>query len=334
MKALVLGCGSIGLRHIAHLRQLGLADVEAADPNLVARERAKAECGLAVQPDPEKALGRKPDIVLVCTPASTHVPVVMKALDAGAHVFVEKPLSTSLEGIDALLERVQADGRTVQVGYQLRYHPAMRKAKSLLESGRLGEILAAHAEFGLYLPKWWPSRDYRDSYMATTDLGGGLLLDVSHEIDLLIWFLGAVKEVSAYGERLSTLEIKGPDVIKVLMKMASGTLVSLNIDCLQPTYTRGYRLAGEGTALRWDCPSGRADSSLGRLWMCDRKSDRFQRVRVQGSPQNAYLDELRDFLSSVTTGRPPAVGVREGAEVLRVAMAVQQAMQGGRSIRV
>lgn len=334
MKALVLGCGSIGLRHITHLRQLGLSDVEAADPNPAACDQAKARYGIEVQRDPEKALDRRPDIVLVCTPAWTHVPIVMKALDAGAHVFVEKPLSTTLDGIDALLGRVQTDRRIIQVGYQLRYHPAVRATKSILESGRLGKILTAYAEFGLYLPTWWRGRDYRDSYMAKADQGGGLLLDVSHEIDLLMWFLGKVDEVAAYGEKLSTLEIQGLDAIKVLMKMVDGTLVSLDIDCLQPTYTRGYKLVGEGTALRWECPNGRADSSLGSLLVCDRTSDRFQRVRVQGSPQNTYLEELRDFLSSVTTGRPPEVDVRSSVEVLRVAMAIQQAIQTGCSVRV
>ncbi len=334
MKVLVVGCGSIGLRHIRHLRQLGIRAIEAADSNPAVCRRVQGQCGVTVHLNAERAFDRKPDVVLVCTPAATHVPMVNRALDAGAHVFVEKPLSTNLEGTDALVERVRADGRIVQVGYQLRYHPAMRATKAILESGRLGNILMAHAEFGFYLATWWPGRDYRESYMATPDQSGGLLLDVSHELDLVMWFLGKVKEVFAYGAKLSTLEIQGLDVIKVVLTMADGAVVSLNIDCLQPTYTRGYKLVGEGTALTWECSNGRADKSRGRLWMSDGTSERQRRVPVQGDPRNTYRDELRDFLSAVETGRAPTVGVECGVEVLRVAGAIQRSIETGQPVRL
>ncbi len=334
MKALILGCGSIGLRHVGHLRKLGLMDIQAADPNAQARDRAKALCGIPVAPNSEEALSRRPDIVLVCTPAATHIPLALKALEAGAHVFVEKPLSTSMEGIEALQERIQSDGRIVQIGYQLRYHPAMKASREMIRSGLLGKILSAHALFGHYLPKWWPGRDYRQSYMTDANLCGGLLMDVSHEIDLLIWFLGKAQEVTAYGAKGSRLEIQGMDVLKILMQMASGALVSLSIDCIQPTYTRGYELIGEDAALRWDCSVGRADTSLGQLQVCFPGETRYQRVPMEGDPRDTYVDELRDFLSSVKSHRPPPVSVTDGVEVLRVAMAIQRAMEGHTSIQV
>lgn len=334
MKALVLGCGSIGFRHIGHLRQLGLSGIEAADPNLAARERTKRAYGIRAQRDPERALERRPDVVLVCTPAATHVPMTIKALEAGAHVFVEKPLSTSLDGVEALVRKVREDGRVVQVGYQLRYHPAMRETKAILDGGRLGPILMARAEFGLYLPKWWPGRDYRQSYIASPEQGGGLLLDVSHEIDLMLWFLGGVRSVTGYGRKLSRLEIKGLDVITVVMEMTSGALVSLHMDCLQPTYTRGFRLTGEGTAVRWECVTGRADRSIGRLELYNPARDRFEPVRLRGDARQAYVEELRDFLASIRTGRRPSVGVRESLDVLKVALAIQRAVRSGRSVRV
>ncbi len=327
MKALVLGCGSIGLRHIAHLKKLGVASIEAADPNSLARDKVQAQFGVKVYPNPEEGLEARPQAVLVCTPAATHVPLVMKALQAGAHVFVEKPLSTTLEGIDSLIEKVQLDGRIVQVGYNLRYHPAMKAAKEILDSGRLGRILCADAQFGLYLKKWWPGRDYRDSYMTHEDLSGGLLLDASHEIDLLIWFLGKVEEVKAFGGKLSHLEIQGLDLIKILMRMESGALASLRLDCLGPTYTRGFTLVGEDTALRWDCTQGRADKSLGQLQVYDSTRDRFEEVPLQGNSEETFLGELRDFLTSISTGKPPAVGLEQGVEVLRVACAIRKAIE-------
>jgi len=329
-----LGCGSIGFRHIGHLRKLGVAEIEAVDPNPEARERVRRELGLVVGSDPEKALSGKPDIVLVCTPASTHIPMALRALAAGAHVFVEKPLSTGLRETRPLADAVAADGRVLQVGYNLRYHPAMRRAKEVVTVGRLGKVLSAHAEFGLYLGKWWPGRDYRTSYMAKSEEGGGLLLDVSHEIDLMIWFLGPVREVTAYGDRLSSLEMQGPDLIKVLMKMESGALVSLSMDCLQPVYTRGFTLVGEDSALRWHCPEGRADTSVGQLSLCGAGSEHFEPLAVSGSSQETYLEELRDFLSSIETGRPPSCGWKEATEVLRVVEAINKSSAQKRSVQV
>lgn len=334
MKALVLGCGSIGFRHIGHLKQLGLSNLEAADPNPSAQERTKAKWGIRVDSDADEALSRRPDLVLVCTPAATHVDLTIKALEAGAHVFVEKPLAVSLETLRPLIERKNGDGRMVQVGYNLRYHPAMKAAKQVLDSGRMGKVLTGDAEFGLYLKKWWPGRDYRDSYMAGAEKGGGLLLDVSHEIDLMIWFLGSIREVSAYGDRLSRLEMEGPDVIKALLKMESGAVVSLSMDCLQPAYTRGFKLVGEDSALKWHCPEGRADTSVGELSVCESPSERFQPVKISGSSQETYLEELRDFLSSIETGRQPACGLREAVELLRVVEGIRRSIEEKRSVRM
>jgi predicted dehydrogenase len=333
-KALVLGCGSIGIRHIGHLLQLGIKDLEAADPDPAASQRARQQFGIAVSLDHQDALRKQPDIVLVCTPAHLHVPVAMDALEAGAHVFIEKPLSTSLDGVADLIERSRALGKTVQVGYNLRYHPAIKSIKHLVQSGNLGNILSAHAEFGLYLEKWWPGRDYRQSYMAHSGQGGGLLMDASHEIDSLLWFLGGVEQVAGFSGKLSALEIDGDDTLKVTMKMKSGAIASLHLDCLQPTYTRMYSLIGEDTRLTWDCPKGRADTSLGRLLLFDRDSDRFKRVSMKGRPEDTYVEELRDFLRCVSTGQPPLVGLDEGIEVLRVIKSIEQAVQTGQEVAV
>ena len=334
MKALVLGCGSIGMRHIGHLLQIGVTDVQGADPDPEKCRQAKELHGVIMSTDPEKALGSGPDIVLVCTPAHTHVDLAMKALEAGAHVFIEKPLSTGIAGTETLVRAAQNSGKTVQVGYNLRFHPAMRTMKKISQSGHLGKVHMAHAEFGLYLSDWWPGRDYRDSYMAHTDISGGLLMDASHEIDLLLWYLGGVQKVAAFGGRLSDLEIDGADAIKVIMKMESGAVASLHLDCLQPSYTRTCTLIGEGTRLRWECPKGRADTSLGRLQVYDRGAREYKRVRLRGRPEDTYIEELKDFLRCVDEGKEPLVGLKEGLETLRVIEAIEAAMQTSSEVDV
>lgn len=333
MKALVLGCGSIGLRHIAHLQRLGVSQIEAADPDAAACEKAR-KSDVWVTSRPEEALERHPDVVLVCTPAATHVELAARALEAGAHVFIEKPLCTNPGEGERLRRIARTDGRVVQVGYNLRYHPAVRTAKKLVVDGRIGSILTAHLEFGLYLGKWWKDRDYRTSYIAQAELGGGLLLDSSHEIDLALFFLGRAVQVSAVAGKLSGLQIRGVDAVKGLMTMESGALVSLSMDCLQPTYTRSFNLVGEDAALRWDCPVGRADTSLGCLMICEKGGTAFRRVPVRGDPLATYVDELRDFLASVESGGKSSVDLEEGLQVVRAAAAMEESIRSGRSVRV
>ena len=322
------------MRHVGHLVQLGVSTVEAADPNPMAREKVLQQFGIPASNDPEEALQSKPDVVLVCTPAHIHIATALLALEAGAHVFIEKPLSIDLAGVDALAVKAKENGKIIQVGYNLRYHPAMKAIKRIVESDRLGPILTAHAEFGFYLDRWWPGRDYRQSYMTRIDLGGDLLMDASHEIDSLLWLLGGVERVSAFVEKLSNLEIEGPDLIKVIMRMKSGAIASLHLDCLQPAYTREYSLVGEGTGLRWNCPSGRADQSMGRLVCFDRSADKFQRVRLRGSPEDTYVEELRSFLDCAKTGKTPLVGIEEGIDVLKVIRAIRAAVETGQEVVV
>ncbi len=333
MKALVLGCGSIGLRHIDHLRRLGVSQIDAADPDAAAC-RAVRERGIWVTANPVEALERRPDVVLVCTPASTHVAMASQALEAGAHVFIEKPLCTTpLEG-EGLCRLAASDGRVVQVGYNLRYHPAVRAAHALVQSGRIGRILTAHMEFGLYLGKWWKDRDYRSSYMARAELGGGLLLDSSHEIDLALFFFGRAVEAMAMAAKSSLLEIRGMDAVKGLLTMESGAIVSLSMDCLQPTYTRTFFLVGEDAALRWECAGGRADTSLGRLSLCGPGGQVYEEVLVQGDPLETYIDELRDFLSRAEEGRPAEVDAEAGMEVVRVAAALEESIRTHQAVRI
>jgi len=334
MKALVLGCGSIGIRHVDHLLRLGDVTVEAADPNPVIRNAVESRFGIKAFENADNGLACYPDCVLICTPAESHVAVALQALRAGAHVFIEKPVSINMDGLNNLLSIANESGQTVQVGYNLRFHPAMIAIKRIVEAGHIGQVLVAHAEFGLYLNRWWSDRDYRQSYMARDDLSGGLLLDASHEIDALMWFLGDVDRVSAMGDKLSDLEINGADTFKIIMKMKSGAMASLHIDCLQPTYTRVYHLVGEDTSLKWDCPDGRADTSLGRLQWFDKDKDMFTTIRLTGTPQDTYVEELREFLHSVQTGQPPTVGLVQGIKVIEVIEAIKKSIESGQTVTV
>src|SRR5262249_49184521 len=119
-----------------------------------------------VHHDLDAALATKPLAVFICNPSSLHIQVAMQAAQAGCHLFIEKPLSHSLEGVDALLKAVEQRALVGMVGYQLRFHPCLQALRQQIRNGQIGSALSATVEVGEYLPNWHRYEDYRQMYAA------------------------------------------------------------------------------------------------------------------------------------------------------------------------
>ncbi len=172
MKILIAGLGSIGRRHLRNLLAL-----EEKDLLLYRTRRATLPDeeldGFPVETDLESALARRPDAVIVANPSSLHLKVALPAVRAGCHVFLEKPISNTLEGVQALQQAAAERGLKVAVGFQFRFHPGLRKVASLLAERAVGLPLTARAHWGEYLPDWHPWEDYQKGYAARKDLAEG-----------------------------------------------------------------------------------------------------------------------------------------------------------------
>src|SRR6202035_2236334 len=234
---LVAGAGSIGRRHLSNLKKLGLTQLAACDPHPERLEYAAAEFQTKCFAELETGLKEfKPYAVLICTPPVHHVAQALQALRTGAHVFIEKPLSDRIEGVEELRNEVAKRGAVVQVGYNLRFHPSLQKLKQLVDESAVGKILWANVEAGSYLPDWRPWQDYRKSYTARREMGGGILLDGSHEIDYVTWFFGAPQEVACMAGRVSELEVNVEDCATVLLRFPDGTRADVHLDFIQRSY--------------------------------------------------------------------------------------------------
>ena len=249
---LVLGAGSIGKRHMANLRTLGVEHIGVYDPQVERMAEAESRWGVRTFPSLEAALETRPQAVLVCSPPVYHIAQALAAAEAGAHLFLEKPLAASLDGVDDLLAAVEARNLRTLVGCNFRFHPGMQRLKALLAEGALGEVIFARAEFGQYLPDWHPWEDYRRGYSARRDLGGGIVLDRIHELDYLVWLFGPVEQVQGLVLHTGTLEIETEDLAEGWLRFHSGVTASLHTDYLNRRYTcRAEVLGTEGTAW-WD----------------------------------------------------------------------------------
>ncbi len=272
-------------------------------------------------PDLTSALAKaKPDAVFICTPPVHHIRQATEAVAAEAHVFIEKPLSHDREGVEELANVAEAKDRRIQVGYNLRFHPGLRHIKRLLESGALGRILWARLESGQYLPDWRPWQDYRQSYTARRHLGGGILLDASHEFDYLVWLLGRPTEVMCMAGKVSDLEVDVEDCADVALRFGDGAQAVVHLDFVQRGYTRTCKLVGEkGTAL-WDFSQNevRVFSAANNAW---------ESVPYTFETNDMYLAEAESFLNSVINTQAPMVTLQEAASVLDLVLAAKSAAE-------
>jgi predicted dehydrogenase len=317
---LVAGAGSIGRRHLANLRALGITRLAASDPHpdrleYVAKE-FHTECFVTF----EAGLGKfSPDAVLVCTPPVHHVPQALQALRAGAHVFLEKPLSDRLDDLEELKTEAVKHKAVVLVGYNLRFHPAVQKLKAMVDEGVVGKIIWAHVEAGSYLPDWRPWQDYRKSYTARRELGGGILLDGSHEIDYVTWFFGVPQQLTCMADHVSQLEVDVEDCATVLMRFPNGPRVDIHLDFIQRSYSRYCTLAGTEGTLRWEL--------LSNVIQVIKPGVQTETIKFDWQINDAYVAELKCFLEGARTGASSASSLEDSILTLRVVLAARESAE-------
>ena len=336
---LVVGSGSIGRRHLKNLRALGATRLAACDPN--PERLAPMQAELTVEPfaDLATALAAfRPDAVFIATPPSLHVPQARAAIAAGAHVFVEKPLSHTREGVAELAAEAHAAQRIVQLGYNLRFHPGVLKLKELLDSGVLGRLQYVQAESAQYLPDWRPWQDYRQSYTAHRELGGGILLDGSHELDYLLWLLGPPCEVTCMMGKVSDLEVNVEDCVDLLFRYASEAglhgkahraQAHVHLDFAQRGYWRSCRLSGDQGSAVWDFRANEV-----RLYTAqpDPAQSTWQSFAYPFEANDMYLAECRHFFECIRTGTQPLVGIADGERILRLCEVATVSSQTGQRL--
>lgn len=327
MRMLVIGCGSIGERHIQNLKALSAGDIIACDTDRKRLSAIGKKYKIQTCTDLERAFNKNVDAALVCTPPNTHIPIARKIVERGAHVFIEKPLSNSLKGARELIELAKKKKLVVFVGYNLRFHPGLNLVKKILDRGEVGRVLSARAEFGQYLPDWRPWQDYWRSYTAKRKLGGGIILDGSHELDYIRWLLGEVEEVSCVAGKVSRLEVDVEDTAEITLKLRSGAVVGVHLDFVRRDYTRNCELIAEEGSIIWSYPDRlvKVYSARGKRW---------RTFRVGGVPNEMYVREMKHFLRCVQGMEKPLVSGEEGKRTLEIALAAKRSAKTGKVVKV
>jgi predicted dehydrogenase len=325
LRTMVVGCGSIGSRHARNLRTLGVGRIACCDLDGDRAGRLADEIASPVAGADVAALLREeqPHVVLVCTPPTAHVSVASRGLAAGAHVFCEKPLAATMDGVDDLLVLAAARRRFVMVGMCYRYHAGLVCFRDRLVDGTIGRLLTGQLWAGQYLPDWHPWADYRTEYSARRALGGGVLLDSIHSFDVVRWAFGRPVEVTGMLATVSDLELDTEDVAAALIRLDGGAIVHVHVDYLQRHPQSRIEAVGSEGTLVWE--------RTGVRWRRAGDAGWTEEPCVP-DPNEMYLAELRELLECVAAGRPPALDGAEGRATLALALAVRRSAETGRRV--
>ena len=246
-KILIVGCGSIGARHAANAARRAVVAV--VDPDQARATQVASANNATAFTEVASALAWMPDAAIVATPPKFHLSIAGELVAAGVPVLIEKPISLSLDGVDALIEAAAQKNVPLYVACNMRFHPGPATLKSALSS--VGKPLFSVAHYGNYLPAMRPGVDYRTLYAGRRADGGGVIFDSIHEIDYLAWLLGPVGSVACEAARLGGLDIDVEDHAVMNLAHASGAYSNVQLDFPRRRKSRGCEIVGSEGTLTW-----------------------------------------------------------------------------------
>ena len=314
MRVLLVGLGSIGQRHLRNLQALGTFEY------IALRSRGQPLPGefsalpLRVVTALDEAVASQPDVALLCAPPTAHPAVLGRLVrETGCHVFIEKPIAPSLDGLAECARLLEAQGRKSFVGYNLRCHPVCTVVHEVLRQGVLGKVSAARVSVGQYLPDWHPYEDYRHGYSASRRLGGGVMLDLIHEIDLLYSWFGKPDVVKAVAGKISALDIDTEDTAEILCRFAGGRIGSIHMDYVQRVPMRTGTIVGDEATLTYDLLKPECQVLRPGVPPVVHSFSAFVL-------NDMYVAELARFFEAIQGDTSCSPSLREGIDVLEIAL--------------
>ena len=329
-KVLIAGYGSIGKRHIENFLQF--KDIQLTvytkrnDLQLLKKEGIKVSSSLT------ECLKEKQDIGVVTNETSLHIPIAIKLAKEGLDLFLEKPLSNSLKDIEKLRAIVKKNKLITQMGCNLRFHPCIKKIKNLIEQQKIGKIISAQVQCCSYLPDYHRWEDYRKSYAARKDLGGGVILTQIHEIDYMYWFFQEVENVISMSGKFSDLDVTAEDYAPSLLKFKNKIIGELHLDYFQRPEFRSCKIRGTKGEIYWDSVDNCVD-------VFNMNKKRWETKFDSGFSNNldtysSYVEELKHFLKCVKRRKETINDLEQGVTTLKIALAIKKASKLMKSVNV
>ena len=327
-KIIVIGMGSIGQRHLhisanvfpsAKIYSLGCRPY-VHTPNDLKHSFKDRHKGVTILETIADIYPLKPDAVIIASPSSEHMVYVETLLKHNIPCLVEKPLSDNVKKAKQQLTLMQSN--KIALGYTFRFSRLLNQCKEIINSNQYGKIIHASIHTNQYLPDWRPKCDYRLSVSAQKKLGGGVLLELSHEIDIIIWLMGSVESVCAGVSSSKTLDVDVEDTVDALLKLNSGATVNLHLDMMQRVPSRRYLIAFERGSIAIDMIA----QTLSR---CSGNSRIWDQEHIPQSRDEIFSDQLLEFSNYIKGGVWSGASIEEGLHTLNIIESIHLSSRDG-----
>jgi len=324
---LIVGFGSIGNRHFKNI-------LDNHKIRIIICTKRKDLNGLIgknilVVDSISKALVHKPSIALISNETSFHVKTAIRLAKAKLDLFIEKPLSSSSNGLKELEKIVKKNHLVSLVGCDHRFHPCLKKIKEILDDKKMGKIFSVQVESSSLLSDWHPYEDYRKGYSARKELGGGIATTMTHELDFLRWFFGDIREIFSITKKVSGLEITADDISTMNMVFRNGIIGEIHLDYFARPQFKSCKIRGENGTLYWNTDSNDVKIFYNnqKKWKINFKPKNFERNQM-------FVKELNYFLKCVKNKNKTFNDISEGKKTLQVILGAKKSSQLKKMIRL
>ncbi len=320
----IIGLGSIGKRHLRLIAEIR-PDIEI----IVMRSGHGSVCkeeqlATKIVHSVDEVVNEGVQAAIVSSPATLHLEQSLELAKRGVHLLIEKPISHTSDRVNELLKILDENDLTAMVGYVLRYDHGAIKFKKWLDNKIKGKILHVRIECGSYLPDWRPDQNYRKTVSALPELGGGVLLELSHELDYLHWFFGESVDVQAQIRNSGTLDINVEDQADLLITSKQGYPITVQIDFNRRHVERKCRVLTTEGELIWD--------AVNKNVTCKLVNKENSYYEYNNERDYIYRTQLEVFIDCIENNNSPVVTVKDGVNVIKLIDAARNASKKGSKV--
>ena len=310
-----MGYGSIGKRHIQNLSNYSDIEIIVCTKRKQDIFLKKNKC--KVIKSLKKSISENPDFAIISNVTSLHIETAIELANAGIHFLIEKPLSHNQNGVKKLLNVIKTKKLITLIGCHLRFHPCIIKIKEIIEKKKIGKVLAVQAQNSSYLPDWHPYENYKESYAAKKELGGGVVLTSIHELDYLYWLFGKINDVFSISDKSGDLELSCDDMSSSLLKFKAGIVGEVHLDFFQKTIIRQCNIIGTKGIISCNINLNRIKlyNPITKKWSVQLELKNYDINEV-------YKRELDHFIKCVKNNKKSINDVGEGINVLKIALSI------------
>ncbi|KHS85087.1 MULTISPECIES: Gfo/Idh/MocA family protein [Pectobacterium] len=306
----VIGLGSIAKRHIKNLRYLyPQSEIIAVSSRGKVDSYSKDIDVDIVTCHIEEAVDFNPTFAIIASPSTFHISHALFFLKKNIPVLIEKPVASNLSDIE-LLKSCDIDyEKLISVGYCLRYLPAAKIVKDFILKDELGKIYNVYAEVGQFLPTWRSDKNYKNSVSANKTLGGGALLELSHELDMVSWLVGDLEYLHGYLRNTTELNLKVEEIADLVLLSKGGAVCNIHLDFIQKKPSRKIKIIGEKGSLFWDVIENKVIIDCGNSYesLID---------NVFYDKNNMYIDMISDFFAKTNNHENSCITFNESLKIL------------------